>query len=154
MAEHKVSKCRQLLQEFGGRKKATLKELQSLLVFFNFACSVIVPGRPFLRHVIDLTVGVPKPQLRIRLTKEAKQDLAVWAEFLNNYNDKSFFISDRFFILMRRWFHGCGQTPGYHIILLYFKSSLLWLQYMFRVMNGLIKADSSKIKRQQFSGDG
>lgn len=61
----------------------------------NFACSVIVPGRAFLRRLIDLTVGVKYSSYYIRLNKEVKADLAVWESFLASYNGKSFFMSDR-----------------------------------------------------------
>lgn len=41
----KVKKIHGLLTEFMIRKKATLKELQSLIGLLNFACRVVVPGR-------------------------------------------------------------------------------------------------------------
>jgi len=51
----KLVKMRELLSYFLGRRKVTLKELQPLIGLLNFACSVMVPGRPFLRRIIDLT---------------------------------------------------------------------------------------------------
>ena len=49
-----------LLSQFLHRDKVQLKELQSLIGVLNFGCTVIVPGRAFLRRLIDLTVGVTK----------------------------------------------------------------------------------------------
>ena len=92
----KIIKCKELLTKFGERKKATLRELQSLLGVLNFACSVIVPGRPFLRRIIDLTIGITKPHHHVRLTHETKQDLLVWAHFLRDFNYQSFFINEAF----------------------------------------------------------
>lgn len=43
------------------RKKVTLGDLQSLVGLLSFACYVVVPGRAFLRPVIDLTCGVKNP---------------------------------------------------------------------------------------------
>lgn len=43
------------------QKSATLKQLQSLIGMLNFACKVVPPGRPFLRRLLDLTVGLKKP---------------------------------------------------------------------------------------------
>ena len=63
LPEDKLQKCRLLLQSFYKRRKVTLRELQSLLGLLNFTCSVIVPGRPFLRRMIDLTVGVRRAAL-------------------------------------------------------------------------------------------
>lgn len=42
------------------RNHTTLRELQSLIGLLKFACSVVVPGRAFLRRLIDLTCGVTK----------------------------------------------------------------------------------------------
>ena len=51
----KLDKCRSPISEFLQRKKVTLKKVQSLTGLLNFACSVVRPGRAFLRqlHVID-----------------------------------------------------------------------------------------------------
>ena len=94
LPDDKITKCRGLLHEFNKKTKLTLKELQSLLGILNFACSVIVPGRPFLRRTIDLTIGIARPHHHIRLTKEAKLDMLVWSDFLCKFNNKSFFIND------------------------------------------------------------
>ena len=57
LPEDKLQKCRLLLESFCRRRKVTLRELQSLIGLLNFTCSVIVPGRAFLRRLIDLTIG-------------------------------------------------------------------------------------------------
>ena len=90
----KIHKSTQLISEFLGRKKLTLKEVQSLSGLLNFACSVIKPGRAFLRRLIDLTVGIRSPHHLIRLNKEVKEDLKVWLSFLTEFNGRSFFIDD------------------------------------------------------------
>ena len=51
--EDKLAKAKALLLSFQSRQKVTLKKLQSLVVFIgsfflNFACSVIVPERPYV----------------------------------------------------------------------------------------------------------
>ena len=48
----KLYKCSALLSDFLHRKKATLREVLSLTGLLNFACSVIVPGRAFLRRLL------------------------------------------------------------------------------------------------------
>ena len=102
----KVQKCIEIITDFLKRKKVTLREVQSLTGLLNFACSVIVPGRAFLRRLIDLTIGVRSPNFSIRLTRSVKEDLGVWLSFLSRYNCKSFFLpdawnnSDKLFILM------------------------------------------------------
>ena len=96
LPEDKLAKARDLLVSFRDRQKVTLCELQALVGFLNFACSVIVPGRPFLRRLIDLTRGVPKPHHHIRLTKQTKLDLGLWLDFLLHFNGRSFFLKDVF----------------------------------------------------------
>ena len=77
LPEDKLEKANTLLEDFQRQQKVTLRVLQSLIGILNFACTVIVPGRAFLRRIIDMTVGVQKPHHHIRLTRQAKLDLQV-----------------------------------------------------------------------------
>jgi hypothetical protein len=43
-------------------------------------------GRPFLRRLIDLTMGVAAPTHYIRLTRDARKDIAAWILFLQHFN--------------------------------------------------------------------
>ena len=93
----KLDKCTQLLSNFLRRKKVTLRDIQSLTGLLNFACSVVVPGRAFLRRLIDLTIGVARPHHLIRLTRAVKEDLKVWFSFLSDFNGRSFFLDDTWY---------------------------------------------------------
>lgn len=86
----KVMRCASLLSDYLKRKKVTLRELQSLIGLLNFACSVVLPGRAFLRRLIDLTIGITRPQHFIRLTRAVKSDMRTWLAFLSNLNGSSF----------------------------------------------------------------
>ena len=89
----KLTKCRTLIQDFITRKKVTLKELQSLIGFLYFTCSVIVPDRTFLHRPINyLTVGIKRPRYFIRLNRETISVLKLWLTFLEDYNGRSFFL--------------------------------------------------------------
>ena len=90
--EDKLEHCQGLLTEFYNKRSVTLKELQSLLDFLNFACLVVLPSRAFLRRMIDLTKVVRKPYHHIRLTRQCKEDILLRLNFLNSFN-KSFFLS-------------------------------------------------------------
>lgn len=92
----KVLKAKEVLEVFLSKKKCTLKELQSLIGLLNFACSVVLPGRPFLRRLINLTIGVKQPFHHIRLTAEVKADLTLWLKFLNNFNGRTIFLDEKF----------------------------------------------------------
>ena len=69
----KLDKCLVAFSHFLTRKKVTLKEIQSLTGLLNFACSVVLPGRAFLRRLIDLTLGLRSPHHYVRLNGRLKQ---------------------------------------------------------------------------------
>ncbi|KAL9951074.1 hypothetical protein ACROYT_G043670 [Oculina patagonica] len=94
LPQDKLLKCTQLISQFLHRMKVTLQELQSLIGLLNFACSVILPGRAFLRRLIDLTTGIRAAYHRIRLSGQAKDDLRVWLSFLSSFNGRSFFLDE------------------------------------------------------------
>ena len=74
LPEDKLAKCRVMLHNLYTRRTVTLKELQSLIGLLNFTCTVVAPGRAFLRRLIDLTKGIQKLHHDIRLSKGAKSD--------------------------------------------------------------------------------
>ncbi|XP_062622103.1 uncharacterized protein LOC134283613 isoform X1 [Saccostrea cucullata] len=94
LPQEKLLRMRSQIDVYKSRKKITLQELQSVIGLLNFACSVVPPGRTFLRRLIDLTKGLQKPHHRRRLGKEAKADLEAWSIFLNHFNGKSLFLED------------------------------------------------------------
>ena len=82
LPEDKLLKCEQLIAEFI-KKKATLRELQLLIGVLNLVCSVVVPGRCFLRRLVDLTIGLKRPGYFVRVSKEVKADLFTWQQFFS-----------------------------------------------------------------------
>ena len=56
---------------------------------------MVTPGRAFLRRLIDLTAGVTRPHHHIRFNNEAKNDIRMWLQFLDNFNGRAFFLSER-----------------------------------------------------------
>ena len=95
LPSEKIHKCRALLHQFAQKRSVTLRELQSLIGLLNFCCSVVTPGRAFLRRLIDLTAGVTRPHHHIRFNTEAKNDIRMWLQFLDNFNGRAFFLSER-----------------------------------------------------------
>lgn len=94
LPHEKVEKCLLAIRNLLGRLKVTLNELQPLIGLLNFACSVVTPGRVFLRRLINLTIGIQHSHHFIRLTSEAKKDLRIWETFMSSFNGKSFFLED------------------------------------------------------------
>ena len=94
LPQEKVVKCIESVEKALGRNKITLRDLQSLIGSLNCACSVVIPGRVFLRRMINLTIGKRHPHHFIRVTKEVKQDLHIWEMFFHSFNGKSFFLEE------------------------------------------------------------
>ena len=75
----KVVKAIGMLKSMLGNKKTTrLVDMQSLLGFLNFACAVIQPGRPFLRRLINSTIGVVQSHHHVHITREMRLDMLLW----------------------------------------------------------------------------
>lgn len=92
--QDKFRKARHLIQTYKARKTVALQELQSSIGVLNFACSVVIPGSPFLRRLCDLTIGLTRPYHHRHRNSEPRADLKAWSIFLNCFNSKSSFLSD------------------------------------------------------------
>ena len=123
LPQDKLEKLRVLLKTT--KRTMTLKQLQSLLGYLNFCCQVVLPGRPFLRRLIDLTKNKSKPNHYITLTKEHRRDVSAWSLFADNFNGKALLLDHRWIesdslhmhtdasgslgfgaILQKAWFYG------------------------------------------------
>ena len=91
----KLAKIKQLLNSYLSRSKLSLVEIQSMVGLLNFAYSVVVPGRCFLRRLIEITRDLRKPHHRVRVTRSAKADMQMWLRFIEEFNGKSFFLEDK-----------------------------------------------------------
>ena len=90
LPQDKLASARLQVDAMCQRKKVSLREIQSLIGTLIFACKVVVPGRTFLRRLIDLIKGVSNPNHSIRLNAVARLDLSAWKLFLDQYNGISF----------------------------------------------------------------
>ncbi|XP_053563915.1 uncharacterized protein LOC128654176 [Bombina bombina] len=86
LPEDKVADLKSVIGRMLARKKATLRDIQSLLGKLNFACRIIPIGRIFCRRMSLLTTGVSDPRHHVRLSVEVKEDLKVWRTFLEDFN--------------------------------------------------------------------
>lgn len=78
LSKEEIWKRKNALHSAKWRKKITLRDLQSLIGLLNFACCVVVSGMTFLRRLITLTEGVPKPHFRTCINALSKLDWNVW----------------------------------------------------------------------------
>lgn len=96
LPESKITKCIELLEIFLGKTTCKKKELESLIGYLNFCCSVVLPGRAFLRRLISLMLGTKEPFMYISISPEVKADLRMWLNFVQNFNGRCLFLNDRF----------------------------------------------------------
>ena len=77
LPEEKRLKCIHTI----AHKKVTLHDLPSAIELLNFACQVVLPGRAFLRRLIELINVVTQPYRHIRLSNQAKANMHTWLQF-------------------------------------------------------------------------
>ena len=95
LPKDKINNCIHHINYVKSKSKVTLQELQKLIGHLNFACLVVVPGRTFLRRIINLTIGLQKPFHHRRITNDAKADLQAWEIFLSSFNGRAFFLDEK-----------------------------------------------------------
>ena len=55
---------------------------------------VIYGGRTFLRRIIDAINTLKGPYHRKRMTETMRKDILLWADFMEHFNGKTFFVSN------------------------------------------------------------
>ena len=88
----KLTPLVQRLHVLSRRKKVCLRDLLSVIGSLTLACRAIAPGRAFLRRLHDLTCGISNPNHKVRLTREARNDLTAWLEFFHVFNGTLSFL--------------------------------------------------------------
>jgi hypothetical protein len=80
----KLVRIRAMLDRFLNIDKCKKRDILSLLGHLNFASSVIKPGRSFISRLIQASKSVSKLHYFVYLNKEAKRDIIMWKELLDN----------------------------------------------------------------------
>ncbi len=94
LPESKVQRYAAEIQQFLQHTVATLHQYQAIVGKLQWANTVVLPGRAFLRRLIDGTKGALTRNTRIYVTEGMKADLRLWAEFLRSHNGVSFFLPE------------------------------------------------------------
>ena len=68
------------------RRKATKRNLQSIIGKLSFTCKVVPAGRIFLRRLIDLTTSVRLSHHHVYITSKTRKDFRWWYRFLPCWN--------------------------------------------------------------------
>ena len=85
----KLARITAMVLEWRGKRVATKRQLQSLVGSLSHAASVVIPGRTFMRRLID-TMSVPKCQHHhVRLNRQFQSDIQWWSCFLPQWNGRT-----------------------------------------------------------------
>ena len=88
----KLQKLKDTIANMRKRRSVILLSLQRAIGLLSWASRVISPGRCFICRLINLCIGISRPNHHIRLTADARADLAVWHCFLSSFNGVTMFI--------------------------------------------------------------
>ena len=82
----KIEKAKVLIEKYLNRKSKKIKllEIQQIAGFLNFLCKAVVPGRPFVRRLYFFCKSLKLPHHHTRITRDFRQDLEMWQNFLNH----------------------------------------------------------------------
>ena len=86
LPEDKLQRLLQMVTEWDSRKVCTRRELESFIGTLQHACTVIRPGRTFLRQVISMLSIAKQPHHHIRLNAEFRSDVKWWKAFAAHWN--------------------------------------------------------------------
>ena len=89
LSQEKLTRIVAIVLAWRSRQAATKRELQSLIGHLSHAAFVVLPGRTFLRRMIELMKIARLPKHHVRLTSDFRSDLHWWATFLPGWNGRS-----------------------------------------------------------------
>lgn len=89
LPQEKLDRLVTTIEQWWGRKAAKKKELQSLAGVLQHACTVVRPGRCFLRRIFQTMSLATRQDHWIRLNVAFRSDLAWWRAFLREWNGMS-----------------------------------------------------------------
>ena len=92
----KIKRMESLIVTLQSSKSCTKRQLLQILGHFNFACSVIHPGRSFLSYLIKLSTTVTQLHHYVKWNSDCRDELNMWSHFLKSWNGISVF-HDRFY---------------------------------------------------------
>ena len=110
LPDSKVAELVQVLQEFRTKKRASLKQLQSLAGRLNWACNVIKCGRSYLHNILHTMSSLRLPNHKARLSKTVFDDIEWWITILNTFPGKQVFHKPSINVVQ---FDACNTGSGF-----------------------------------------
>ena len=136
--KEKITKYSDEVKRIRAAKKATLRDIKSLIGKLQFVTNIISSGRCFLRRFINLTIGKLHPGQWLTIDEVTSDDLKIWEDFLLFYNGKSLIQlqpvidSDRWHFFTDSSKIGYGGTLGASFIYGKFPDS--WHHYNIQIL--------------------
>ena len=84
LPESKLAELKSLIAQWMTRRAGKKRDLLSLIGKLTHAAKIIVPGRIFLRRMIDVAHKVRQLDHWIHLSANFKSDLARWHSFIGH----------------------------------------------------------------------
>ena len=78
LSAEEIFKLKEPFKFFLGKRKCTMRTLLSFVGSLSFACKVVVLGRVFLSHLIQLCYSVHKLHHYVYLNKNIKKGFELW----------------------------------------------------------------------------
>ncbi|KAM4697889.1 lymphocyte antigen 75 [Rhinophrynus dorsalis] len=85
----KILQIQSIVKKFR-TKTICSRKVQSLLGYLNFATRIILQGKSFISYLLSLFASTDD-SLSITISESARSDLAMWDNFLRNWNGQSLF---------------------------------------------------------------
>ena len=85
----KLLELQELVQAWRGRRACTRSDLESLVGKLAHACTVVQPGKTFMRRMFELLGAFRRADHPISLRAPFRSDLLWWSTFLDSWNGVS-----------------------------------------------------------------
>jgi hypothetical protein len=82
----KLSYLKDLLSSWSSKRGTSLRDVQELCGFLQFASQVIPRSRPFIRRIIDFSMKFDSPFQRLHVPSGVRADLRWWTMFSSPWN--------------------------------------------------------------------
>ncbi|MEW8545791.1 MAG: reverse transcriptase domain-containing protein, partial [Candidatus Thiodiazotropha sp.] len=93
--DSKLREVEEIMKQILKRKKVTKRDIQSLVGKLNWITQCIYGGRYHMRRLIDRSNTLRKSWHRTLVTKEMKQDIIWWLEFMSIFNGTMKMVDNR-----------------------------------------------------------
>ena len=88
LPQQKLCEFEELVKELLGKKRISLKKLQSLAGKLNWASSVVRGGRTYLRRILDMMKPLKHSRHKLIISREMRLDLEWWSSYLRVCNGR------------------------------------------------------------------